>query len=132
MSTLIAISIPMENDVPADPPQQKLTISYHCHKETAAPIASFFPSLTADQLPDGEGWQLETLEVSTHNGTHVDAPLRYHSTMDGGARAMAIDAVPLDTCYQPGVKLGFRHFPDGYLVQPDNIETPSLSGSDMS
>ncbi len=42
--------------------------------------------------------------------------------MDGGARAITIDEVPLEWCYQPGVKLDFRHFEDGYLVQPADID----------
>lgn len=119
---LIDISIPLENDVPADPPQQKFTIRYRAHEETAADIAGYFPGLTKEQLPDGQGWALETIELSTHNGTHVDAPWHYHPTMDGGARAITIDEVPLEWCYQPGVKLDFRHFDDGYLVQPADID----------
>ena len=35
-----------------------------------------FPGLTAEQLPDAEGWAVETIKLSTHNGTHPDAP--YH------------------------------------------------------
>jgi kynurenine formamidase len=119
---LIDISIPLENDAPADPPQQKVSIRYRTHGETAGDIASYFPGLTKEQLPDGEGWAVETVEISTHNGTHVDAPWHYHSTMDGGARAITIDEVPLEWCYQPGVKLDFRHFEDGYLVQPADID----------
>jgi kynurenine formamidase len=120
---LIDISIPLENDVPADPPKQKVSIRYRTHGETAGEISSFFPGLKQEQLPDGEGWAVETVEISTHNGTHVDAPWHYHSTMDGGARAITIDEVPLEWCYQPGVKLDFRHFEDGYLVQPADIDS---------
>jgi kynurenine formamidase len=119
---IIDISIPLENDVPADPPQQKVAIDYHRHGETAETIAAYFPGLRADQLPDGQGWAVETVAISTHNGTHVDAPWHYHPTMDGGAPAITIDEVPLDWCYQPGVKLDFRHFEDGYLVQPADID----------
>ena len=120
--TIIDLSIPLENDVPADPPQQKVSIVYHRHADTADVIASYFPGLKPEQLPDSQGWAVETATISTHNGTHLDAPWHYHSTMDGGARAITIDEVPLDWCYQPGVKLDFRHLPDGYLVQPDDID----------
>ena len=33
-----------------------------------------------------------------------------------------IDEVPLDWCFHPGVKLDFRHFADGYLVKPADID----------
>jgi kynurenine formamidase len=43
-------------------------------------------------LPDGEGWAVETVSLSTHNGTHLDAPYHFHSTMDNalGERKPAI------------------------------------------
>jgi kynurenine formamidase len=30
--------------------------------------------------------------------------------------------VPLEWCFQPGVKLDFRHFPDGYVVTAADVE----------
>ena len=30
--------------------------------------------------------------------------------------------MPLEWCFQPGVKLDFRHFEDGYVVQPADVE----------
>ena len=35
---------------------------------------------------------------------------------------MTIDEVPLDWCFQPGVKLDFRHFPDGYVATAKDVE----------
>ena len=57
----------------------------------------------------------------THNGTHLDAPYHFHSTMNKGARAITIDEVPLDWCFQPGVKLDFRHFDDGYVLTKADV-----------
>lgn len=34
---------------------------------------------------------------------------------------MTIDKVPLDWCFRPGVKLDFRHFPDGYIVTAHDV-----------
>ena len=44
-------------------------------------------------------------------------------TQDGGKKpAIAIDEVPLEWCFQPGVKLDFRHFADGYVVTAADVE----------
>ena len=42
--------------------------------------------------------------------------------MDGGKRAITVDEVPLEWCLQPGVKLDFRHFSDGYVVTAADID----------
>jgi kynurenine formamidase len=86
-------------------------------------MISFFPGASVEDLPGGEGWAVERLNVSTHNGTHLDAPYHFHSTMDGGKRAITIDEVPLEWCFAPGVKLDFRHFPDGHVVTAAEVET---------
>ncbi len=120
---IIDLSIALENDVPADPAFMPVAIRYREHVETAVEIAAAFPGLRPEQLPEGLGWAMETATISTHNGTHVDAPWHYHPTMDGGARAITIDEVPLDWFIRPGVKLDFRHLPDGHVVTPDEIDT---------
>ena len=120
--TLIDLSIYLENDIISDPPGSQPKIEYIDHKQSVAGMASFFPGLDKEQLPDGEGWAVERIQLSTHNGTHLDAPYHFHSTMNKGEESMTIDEVPLDWCFQPGVKLDFRHFDDGYVVTPEDVE----------
>jgi kynurenine formamidase len=36
--------------------------------------------------------------------------------------AIAIHDVPLEWCFQPGVKLDFRHFADGYVVTAEDVD----------
>ncbi|OAN65586.1 cyclase [Rhodobacteraceae bacterium EhC02] len=117
----VDISIPLEAGVASDPPIMLPQIDYLDHKMTAGQIAGFFPGLTVDDLPGGDGWAVEMLRISSHNGTHLDAPYHHHSTMDGGKRAITIDEVPLDWCMNPGVKLDFRHLPDGHLVSAAEV-----------
>lgn len=118
----VDLSIYLENDVVSDPPIMAPRIDYHRHADTVPQIASFFPGLTREDLPDGQGWAMETVSLSTHNGTHLDAPYHYHPTMNHGERAITIDEVPLEWCFQPGVKLDFRDRPDGHVVTAAEVE----------
>lgn len=119
---IIDISIFLENDVISDPPVYRPKIEYIDHTTSLPELAGFFPGLKSEDLPDEEAWAIEKIELITHNGTHLDAPYHFASTMDGGERAITIDEVPLDWCFQPGVKLDFRHFADGYVVTASDVE----------
>ena len=120
--TFIDLSVPLETGIASDPEIMLPEIEYFSHKDTAEQMAGFFPGMSPDQLPGGDGWAVEKLTISTHNGTHLDAPYHHHSTMNGGERAITIDEVPLEWCFNPGVKLDFRHFDDGYMVTPADID----------
>lgn len=119
---LIDISVPLRNDVTADPPGNHPTIQYIDHQQGLPRMLQFFDGLKAEDLPDGQGWAVEQVSLSTHNGTHLDAPWHFHPTMNRGERSWTIDEVPLEWCLQPGVKLDFRHLPDGYVVTADDVE----------
>jgi len=119
---LIDLSVPLESGIASDPPGYEPKITYMSHDQTRGQITQFFPGMTEDDLPGRDGWAVEMLQVLTHNGTHLDAPWHHHSTMDGGKRAITIDEVPLEWCFQPGVKLDFRHLPDGHVVSPAEVE----------
>ena len=123
----VDLSITLCNDVVSDPPFMRPHIEYHTHRETVVEASHFFPGLTAEAMAGGEGFAAsETITLTTHNGTHLDAPWHFHPTMDAsdGAPkpAMTIDEVPLEWCFGPGVKLDFRHFPDGHVVSAAEVE----------
>ncbi|MEC7762077.1 MAG: cyclase family protein [Pseudomonadota bacterium] len=119
---LVDLARPLENTDWADPPGAAPSITYLPHDKTAEQMLAFFPGVTPDDLPGGEGWAIEQITLSTHNGTHLDAPYHFHSTMDGGQRAITIDEMPLEWCWARGVKLDFRHFGDGYVATAEDVE----------
>jgi len=118
----IDITSTLEAGIASDPPMALPKIEYFAHADTADQLTGFFPGLTKEQLPGGEGWAVEQLNISTHNGTHMDAPYHHHSTMSNGERAITIDEVPLEWCMNPGVKLDFRTLPDGHVVSAAEVE----------
>jgi len=123
----VDLSITLCNDVVSDPPFLRPEITYQNHHDTVRELDMFFPGVTAGQTPGGEGFAaVETIKLTTHNGTHLDAPWHFHPTQDGlggeARPAMTIDEVPLEWCFQPGVKLDFTGLPDGYVVTAQDVE----------
>ena len=122
MTRFIDLSIPITNDVISDPEVMRPRITYMTHEHTWEQIAMFFPGLEQADLPDGEGWAVEMLELSTHNGTHMDAPYHYNSKDAAGNPMPSIDEAPLDRFFRPGVKLDFSHLPHGHVVSAAEVE----------
>ena len=123
MPTFIDLSVSIKNNVHTDHPGGSPEVTYIDHSATASGLEHFFPGLKPEDLPDEEGWAVESVKLSTHNGTHMDAPWHFHSTTNYGRdKSPTIDETPLEYCFQPGVKLDFRHFEDGYLVTAEDIE----------
>ena len=120
---MIDLSIPIENNAFSDPAVMLPKVSYADHRSNLSQMTHFFPGLSKEDLPDGEAWSTEHVELSTHNGTHLDAPYHYASTMDGGKRALTIDEIPLEWCFKPGVKLDFSSFEDGYVVTAEDVRS---------
>ena len=54
-------------------------------------------------LPDGELLSMDTITLTTHTGTHVDAPSHYGSRAAYGT-PRHIDAMPLDWFHRPGLE----------------------------
>ena len=100
---MIDLSSPLDNDTILDHPFMRPKIEYRTNAENAPMLLDIFPGLRREDLPEGEGWAFELVQLSTHNGTHMDAPIHYQSRTIDGQPMMTIDQVPLDWFFRPGV-----------------------------
>lgn len=117
----VDLSMPLDDVIPVDPPFLRPKIEYKDHIDGLKDMHAMY-GILPEQLPDGQGLAAETVTITTHAGTHVDAPWHYHPTMNGGEKAWTIDEVPLDWFFRPGVKLDLRHLPSGHLVTAADLE----------
>ena len=97
---LIDLSIYLENDVFSDPPGLRPTIDYETHDESVATFERLIPGLKGEDLPDGKAAAAEWVRLTTHNGTHLDAPYHFHPTRDAKLgeprRSITIDCLKFD------------------------------------
>ena len=122
---IIDLSVSIENDVPADPPHMMPIIEYYSHKmpQGLTAMQRYFPTLKAEDLPDGESWANENIhQLTPQSGTHMDAPWHYHSTMNEGEPSWTIDQVPLDWCMGDGVMVDFSDKPSGYVCTSKDFQ----------
>jgi kynurenine formamidase len=119
---IIDLSVALKAGIVSDPPPMLPIIEYRDHQEGVKEFMGLFPGLKPEQILGGEGPAIEKVTITTHNGTHLDAPWHFSSTMDGGKPALKIDEVPLEWFFSSGVKLDFRDKPDGYVCTADDVK----------
>lgn len=74
-----------------------------------------------EQLPDEEFLSLEIVHAPVHIGTHLDYSFHY-GTKSEGRSSKTSDEIPLEYCYQAGVKLDLRHKKPNEVVKAADIE----------
>ncbi|WP_019119487.1 cyclase family protein [Brevibacillus massiliensis] len=114
---IIDLSVPLDNQA-GEPMKPK--ISYFAHEAGAEEAAQFF-GLEPDDFPERKAWAVETVTLTTHTGTHVDAPWHYWPTSEGKP-ARTIDQLPLEWFYGDGVLLDFSDKPAGYEISADDLQ----------
>jgi kynurenine formamidase len=120
---IIDLSVTVEDGTPCDPPSMPTKIDYWDHQKGAEHMRQFFPTATEKDLPGGLGWSIEYVQLTTHSGTHLDAPWHYHPTMNKGEPARTIDNIPLEWCFGDGVKLDFSTVPgEGGKISVAHLE----------
>ena len=96
------------------------TIEYTTHEDMAKISGEVFEGLTPDYFPGGKLFNIETVSLSTHAGTHVDAPHHYGPPVTGVAKT--IDQVPLRWCFGDGVRLDLTAKAPGAGITRDDVE----------
>ncbi|KAA2262594.1 cyclase family protein [Solihabitans fulvus] len=104
MTRLVDLSVVLR-DTPSEATPVKIDLLGH--REGATVLG-----LSPEDFPDEMAISNETVTLTTHTGTHMDAPLHY-GPLSGGKPAKSIDQVPLEWCYGPGVRLDVRAVPAG-------------------
>lgn len=82
-------------------------IEYIDHAGGAEIMCKLF-NCTREELPNGEGWTEDNVSLSSHTGTHVDAPWHYGSTT-AGEKAKTIEQIPLQDLYCDAVVVDVTH-----------------------
>jgi len=82
-------------------------IEYVSPEEGGAEVMCRIFGCERQHLPNGEGWGEERMQINTHLGTHVDAPLHYGSTCEGKP-ARTIEQIDLSELYCDGMVLDLR------------------------
>ena len=117
--------MPLKAGIASDPPQNLPQIDYQDHHQTAPRMADYM-GVRVDQLPDGE----YATRAAAHQYPQRHPSRRALSLLldhepalkPGGEPSWRIDEVPLEWCFNPAVKLDFRHLPDGYVATPGDVE----------
>jgi len=115
----IDLAIPIES-VPSDPEFMIPQLEYIDHRGGLGSAQELLGCRPED-LPLGLGWAVEKVILSTHSGTHLDAPWHY-APISEGKKAKTIDQIPLEWCYGNGVVLDFRRKKDGALITIEDLE----------
>ena len=125
---LIDLSIPiMDYDEGVyDPAPYAPHITYKDHKRGGLEMGILYSRLKPDlHLPDGGGWAAEDITLSTHSGTHMDAPWHYSPIQDkeiGEKQSTTIDEFPLEWGIGHLVVLDVTDLEDGYVLKPEDID----------
>jgi kynurenine formamidase len=74
------------------------------------------------------GWPIfHDLELTTHTGTHVDAPWHFNK------RGRRMDELPIDMFFGKGVVIDFRHLADCAAIKAEDLEKakPEIEEGDI-
>lgn len=135
---IVDLSVPLENSKHAPEPFRIFYIGHRLgafllglatvrRSSVLATVATFLRWLAGRNrvwhrdFPAQEALAWEFVAGFTHSGTHVDAPFHFGSRSQGNP-ARAIDELPLEWFYGPGVRLDLRHKGPGEEISVADVE----------
>ena len=106
MPRIIDLSVPItkKGQLRSNP-----SITYWDHK-TFAKMRMPALGIEEQDLPEWGYCGMESITLSPHTASHMDAPWHYGPTSEGKP-SRTIDQIPLEWCYSDGVVLDFHNFP---------------------
>ncbi|MFC2036120.1 cyclase family protein [Chloroflexota bacterium] len=113
---IIDLSVPTEESPSEMIP---LTVLHKEHTESTKDMKRIF-GCSENDLPQGLGYATDDIKITTHSGTHVDAPWHYFPTSEE-RRARTIDEIPLNWFYSDGVVLDMRHKDRGTVISVEDL-----------
>jgi kynurenine formamidase len=109
---IIDLSVPTEGSSSEATPVEVVTLE---HGDAPAALG-----LRAEDFPEELAISNETVTLTSHTGTHMDAPLHY-GPWSGERPARPIGEVPLEWCYGNGVRIDVRHLGAGEEVTAADV-----------
>lgn len=100
-------------------------LEYISHSDSIPSITERY-GLTVDHWRDGQAWAYERVTLTTHSGTHVDAPYHYHPTSSAGP-PLTIEHVPFRWLMGDGVVLNLSHCEREAGITKDDVRTELAS-----
>lgn len=70
----------------------------------------------------GAAFANDTVDMTSHTGTHMDAPWHYGPVMADGSKPKTIEEWPLEYCMGDGVVLDITDCPDGEEVSLEQVQ----------
>ncbi|BBO85965.1 hypothetical protein DSCO28_65310 [Desulfosarcina ovata subsp. sediminis] len=116
---IIDLSVPIQPSPPESP--LKVEIDYIDHKQGRKIFGPMF-NLLDDDFPEGNFSAVENIKLTSHSGTHLDAPWHYWPTSEGKP-SRTVDELPLDWFFHDGVVLDMTHKKAGEEIGTDDLKT---------
>lgn len=116
--TIYDLSQTLSNETSAFQPNRH-HIEYLTAEQTVA-MTGRQSGIGPEYWPDGQGYCVERADLSTHSGTHLDAPHHYGPTQ-GNRQGRTVDEIPLRWCVGDGVLLDMRHKGKGESIWREDL-----------